>query len=212
MGEEKKENITRSVTERDDAEKTKVVAIVHVSFHPVPSRRSRARARRRRRRTDASSVRARLGLFRGSQTLKRIRQPHPRRAADADIDAERRRTNEFDSESFIAVIGRHPSSSSARRGRARRRPRIPPHTTANPRSRTTNIRPSVRVRPRTRRAAPPTPRRIEIYVIRRTVHAHAHRRRRRSRRRVVVVVRTYPLFLHKTCVVERRSRTAEARN
>lgn len=152
-----------------------------------------------------TNVRACLGLFQRFQTLKRIRQPRPRRAADADIDADGRQTNEFDSESFTAVIGRHPSSSSARRGRARRRPRIPPPAhDREPPIAYHAIRPS-RPRRSTHRTAA-TRAVKKRYVMHRTVHACA---RRRSRR--VVVVHTYPLFLHETCVVERRTRRWNAR-
>lgn len=194
--------MSRSVTEREMIRRNdKVVAIVvHVSFHPVPSlARASVDAERMK-----MKVRACLGLFQRFQTLKRIRQPRPPRAADADIDADGQ-TNERIR--FRIIHRRHRSSPTVVLGAPRTRTSSatdPPARDREPPIAYHAIRPS---RPPEVNASYRRTRAAKRYVIHRTVHACAHRRRR-SRR---VVVHTYPLFLHKTCVVERRTRRWNAR-
>jgi len=144
VGEEKKENITRSVTERDDAEKTKVVDIVHVSFHPVPSL---ARA-------PASTPNGCIKCSRAFRAFQRFPDPETdptTTPATRRRRRHRRRTTPNERIRFQIVHRRHRSSPivvlSAPRTRTSSATDPPAHNREPPIAH--HKHPSVRVRPRT---------------------------------------------------------------
>lgn len=173
---------------------------MHVSFHPVTSL---ARA-------PASTPNGCVKRSRAFRAFQRFPDPETHPTTTPTTRRRRRhrlRTTPNERIRFRIIHRRHPSSPIVVLGAPRTRTPSatdPPARNREPPIAHRAVRPP---RPRTRRAVPPHASDRNIRKTPRCPRASSSSSFA-SRR---VVVRTYPSFLHKTCVVERRSRRARAR-